>query len=207
MKRSVQKVFAVCGFMGPILFTIVLFILGFFQPGYSHVTQYMSELGAIDAPNAIVMNAAGFSLLGFLIIAFGFGLDSGVNDSENWIIDKIGPTLIIVSGLAFVLVGFFPCDPGCVTSSSVGIIHGKTAFIAQFTLIFATLFFLPRLVKDSRWCDYTIYSLVTFIVALALASVFQFNFFEHLTGMLQRISFGIPLLWVEFIAIKLFRIP
>lgn len=206
MKRGVQRLLAVCGIIGPILFTIVLVILGFFQSGYNHVTQYMSELGAVNAPYAIVMNAAGFCLLGFLIIAFAFGLDSGINAGKSPIIGKIGPTLVAVSGIAFVMTGFFPCDPGCVTVSTVESIHGKVAFIARFALIIAPLLIFQRLVKDRRWHNYHIYSLTIVGVALFLAAVYNFNVFENLNGALQRASFGIPLLWVEIMSIKLLRI-
>ena len=188
MKRSVQRLLAVCGIIGPILFTIVLVILGFFQSGYNHVTQHMSELGAVNAPYAIVMN------------------DNGIHDGKSPIIGKIGPTLVVVSGIEFAMTGFFPCDPGCVTVSTVGSIHGNVAFIARFALIIAPLLIVQRLVKDRRWHNYHIYSLTIVGVALFLAAVYNFNVFENLNGALQRASFGIPLLWVETMSIKLLRI-
>jgi hypothetical membrane protein len=203
MKRSIQRCLAICGIIGPILFTVILITLGFLQPRYNHVTQYISELGAVDAPYALIMNTAGFPLLGLLIIAFAFALDRGVKNGNG---SKIGPILIVISGGGFVLAGIFPCDPGCVTISIIGIIHGYMCFIAQFALIFAPLFMFHRLARDNRWRNYHIYSLTIAGIALFLAILYKLNDFGDLVGVLQRVSFGVPLLWAEIMAIKLLRI-
>jgi len=44
--------------------------LVFLQPGYSIFAQWISELDALEAPHTIIMNVAGFSVLGLLMIAF-----------------------------------------------------------------------------------------------------------------------------------------
>lgn len=67
------RLLAICGIIGPILYTSVLIIVGLLRPGYNHVTQYMSELDEVGGPNAIIMNIAGFTMLGLLMVAFAFG--------------------------------------------------------------------------------------------------------------------------------------
>lgn len=63
---------AVCGISGPVIYAVVVIILGLLRPGYNRVIQVMSELGEVGAPNAIIiMNTVGFPLLGIQIIAFG----------------------------------------------------------------------------------------------------------------------------------------
>ncbi|MFX1520836.1 MAG: DUF998 domain-containing protein [Promethearchaeota archaeon] len=47
-----QKLLALCGIIGPIFYISVVIILGFLWPGYNHVSQLQSELGATGAPNA-----------------------------------------------------------------------------------------------------------------------------------------------------------
>lgn len=83
MKRNTHKFLAFCGVIAPILFTVVLLILGSLQLGYNHATQYISELGANSAPYALIMNTIGFPLLGLLTIAFAFALDQGVNNGNG----------------------------------------------------------------------------------------------------------------------------
>ncbi|NWF86915.1 DUF998 domain-containing protein [Candidatus Bathyarchaeota archaeon] len=80
-------ILAICGIVGPIIYTIVLTVFGFFWPGYNPISQYMSELGAVDAPHAIVMNVLGFQLLGIFMIGFGFGLYRSISKGwglKNW---------------------------------------------------------------------------------------------------------------------------
>ena len=111
-----------------------------------------------------------------------------------------------MSGAALVMTGIFPCDPGCVDVSMVGITHRVFAKIATFTMILAPLPISQRLKKDSRWQGYLAYTLVTVVVALALSAVYGFNIFEPWKGALQRIAMGVPLIWIEVMAIKLLRL-
>jgi len=201
--NNAQKLLAICGIVGPVLYTIVLVTLGLLRPGYNHVTQSMSELGELGGPNAIIMNIAGFILLGLMMIAFAFGLHRGIGEGEG---SKIGPVLVAVSGVALVITGIFPCDPGCVDVSIVGSTHSVFAVIAAFALTFAPLAIFQTLKKDNRWHSYLAYSLVTTVVALVLSAVYGFNVSEQWKGLLQRISMGVPLLCVEAAAIVIFRL-
>ena len=200
---SSQRVLAICGIIGPILYTIVVIVLGLLRPGYSHVAQSMSELGEVGAPNAIIMNTAGFPLLGLLMIAFAFGLHRGISQGKG---SKIGPALIALSGATLVMTGIFHCDPGCVDVSMVGITHSVFAMISAFAMMLAPLALCPRLYRDRLWQGYLYYSLATVIVAGLISAVYGFNVFEPWNGALQRASMGVALLWMEVMAIRLLRV-
>ena len=75
-----KKLLALCGIAGPIIFALVVLILASLTPGYSHVADYMSELGATGAPYALFMNTLGFFLLGIMMIAFALGLHHGIKE-------------------------------------------------------------------------------------------------------------------------------
>jgi hypothetical membrane protein len=200
---SALSLLAICGITGPILDSIIVITLGLFRPNYNHVTQIMSELGEVGAPNALIMNTAGFILLGLLMISFAFGLHRGISEGEG---SKIGPALVAASGSWLVLLGLFPCDPGCANESFVGITHEVFAIMHAFTMIFAPLAIAQRLKKDNRWQGYLYYSLATGVLGAVLASLYGFNVFEPWKGALQRVLMGVPLLWVEVMAIKLLRL-
>lgn len=206
MKSIIHKFFTSCGIIGPIFFTFILLILGHLQGNYNHIEQYMSELGAIDAPNTIIMNIAGFALLGLFIILFAIGFNNLINLKNNLIIGKIGIMLIISSGVAFIMVGIFPCDPMCVNISLVGIIHGRFAFIALYTLVFAPFFIFYYLREVQQWKNLSIFSLIIGVLSLLSSSIYNLNIFENLTGLLQRLSYGIPLLWIVLISIRIISI-
>jgi hypothetical membrane protein len=192
-----------CGILGPIIYTMVLLNLGFFTSDYNHITQYMSELGAVDAPNALMMNVLGFMVLGCLLILFSIALDQGISEGPA---GRLGPLLVFISGLAMILVGFFPCDPGCKNVSMIGLIHGNIAFIAQFALVGAPLFLLFRLDEDDRWSRYVLFSFIVVIIGAMLGVLFRLNVLEEWVGLMQRLSFGVLFVWVEVMAIKVFRL-
>jgi len=201
--NSSLKWCAICGVIGPIAFAIVVIASGLLQPAYNHVTQYVSELGARGAPNAMIMNVAGFSLLGMFIIAFAFGLHLGVNEGKG---SKIGPVLLAVSGAGFVAVGLFPLDPSGVNVSFTGLMHVVSARITWIGLILALLFIAQRFKNDPEWKDYRLYTLATVLVALVLAVMLDFIGIEGWMGALQRLFLGVRLLWIEIVAIKLLRL-
>jgi len=198
-----DRILAICGIVGPIIYAIVLTVLGSIWPGYNPISQYMSELGAVDAPHGIVMNVLGFQLLGIFMIGFGFGLYRGI--SKGWD-SKLGVALIIIAGVDMVMVGFFPCDPGCVNVSSTGIGHAVTATIASIATTFGMLLVSLRLRKDSRWRSYWVFTLAIAVVATFLSPLPMFPIFSPWAGLLQRLGLGLALFWMEVMSIKLLRL-
>ena len=206
MKKNYQKLFNLCGIIGPILISITIIILGFYQSGYNHISQYISELGARNAPNADIMNIFGFTLLGLLLIGFAYSLNLSIKNNKNSKIEYLTPIFLFIAGLMFILIAFFPCDPDCINLSTVGIIHGHISNIALFSLIFSPLFVLSRFKTNSRWKKFRIYSIVTIILGLVFSIIYKSYIFDNMTGLFQRISFGIPLFWVEIFALKRYRL-
>jgi len=207
-QASTQRLLAICGIIAPILYAIVVIILGLLRPGYDHIAQSMSQLGEVGGPDAIIMNTAGFALLGALMIAFAFGLHRGISEGKGL---KIGPALVALSGAALVMAGIFPCDPAGVDISMVGITHYVFVTISAFAMILAPLALSPRLRRDRLWQSYVAYSLITVVVvgaisALFIITVYGFNVFEPWKGVLQRVSMVVPLLWMEVMAIRLLRL-
>jgi len=202
MRTKTLHILALGGIAGPVLFTLVLLVLGLLAVPYNHVTQYMSEFGAAGAPFALAMNLVGFIALGCCIILSAFGLHQGINKGNG---SKGGPVLLVFSGIGFIMTGIFPCDPNCITVSLIGTLHGYAALLAQMALILAVLPFSFRGKIVKGWGNYTRFSLAMFLLSLFLAVLYKSFLFEDYTGLLQRLSFGMPLLWLEIIMIHLFR--
>lgn len=197
----ILSVLAFCGIIGPIIYAIVLIILGLLRPGYSHITQSMSELGEVGGPNAFIMNTIGFPLLGLLLVAFAFGLHRGISEGKGSI---LGPSLVVLSGVGLVGSGIFPCDQGCVDVTIISKIHSISATIAAFAMIFAAFAISYRVRNDHLWEDYHLYSLLTGVVTAIVASAYMV--FEPWLGVFQRLSMGLSLLWIAVIAIQLLRL-
>ncbi|MDD2777281.1 MAG: DUF998 domain-containing protein [Methanocellales archaeon] len=199
--KRVQRMLAICGIVGPILYTIVLIAIGLLRPGYNHLKQFMSELGEVGGPNAIIMNTIGFMLLGVLMIAFSLGLHRGIKEGS-----KIGPALIAISGVGWITVGLFHVDPNTVNASLKAMLHVIGAMLVGLGFSTAPFAIARRSRKDHRWVSYRPYSLATGLLTAILGLVFIFGGIEGWMGALQRMVIGVPLLWIEVMAIRLLRL-
>ena len=163
----------------------------------------MSELGAINAPYSIINNIV-LAIVGILITLFSYVLYHEVYEKKT-ISMIIGISLIILSGLSFFLIGFFPCDPDCINFSTIGIIHSHLSNTAQLPLIIAPLFLLSTFKGINKWKNVYVFSILTALLGFVFFLIYKSYFFEDYTGLWQRISFGIPLLWIEIIGIKTYK--
>lgn len=194
---------ALCGIIGPIIYSIVVIIIGHLRPSYDHITQHMSVLGESGGPNAIVMNIAGLALLGILMIAFSFSLHLGIKKSKY---SKFGSILIAVAGAALMGSAFFPCDPRCVNISFTGKMHDVFGTIPAIAIILALLLISNAMKLDIRWQNYRAYTSVTSILTIFCSFLLIFAVFEDWSGLVQRFGMGIPLLWMMVITIRLFSL-
>lgn len=200
---NTQRLLAICGIIGPVSYVIVLITLGSLEPGYSHVTQTISKLGAAGARYPLIMNTAGLGLLGLMMVALASGLDRGIRDGKG---SKIGPGLVAVSGAAVVMLGIFHSEPGAEDPTAVGTTHSVFVLIGGFALLLAPLAISPRLRRDERWQSYVAYSLGIVVVAIVVSILYSVNVFESWKGVVQRIATAVLLIWLEVMAIKLLRV-
>jgi len=189
-----ERLFALSGVIGPILFTGVVIIVGLLRPGYSHVSQTISELGEVGAPYATIQDA-NFVVFGLLVIAFAYGLHKGIGDGKG---SKIGPILVAMFG-GFPGLGsaIFPLP------SPLHLPVGATGF---FTIMIAPLMISRRLKQDSRWQGYRLYSLATGVTAVILFLVLLTGQGGPWSGALQRIFLAPLFIWIEVMAIHLLRL-
>ena len=204
IKNAVSRRFlALCGLAGPIVYVTVVAVLGHLYPGYSHLSQTMSELGAADAPHALVMNIAGIALLGVMIMAFAAALHQGSSQRGR---TTFGTVLIAASGASLVMTAVFPCDTGGEITLA-GQLHGVFAAVGSVCMVVGMLITALILYEDSRWRSYAVLSVAIALLASALAVFYGLDIIEGWKGALQRISMGVALLWVVVVAVRLLRLP
>ncbi len=106
-----MKLLAWFGLTAPVIRLSLILVIGFLQPGYSQTRDYISELGALDAPYAWLMNSLGTIFVGFLLVGFSVALWKTFRPG---FLILIGSMMLGIAGVAFLGVGVFPCDAGCV---------------------------------------------------------------------------------------------
>ena len=193
-----------CGIAAPAVFVLLVIIAGAYHPGYSHVTQAISELGGVAAQNPLIQNV-NFFIFGVLLVAFALGLHRYLEGARR---SALGAALVAAFGLVSVAHAFLPCDVGCEFVSAVGSAHNITG-LAGFLSVIAGVFLISRIFAiDPNWKSYRGYSVMTAVVGLAslvlwiaLAKAARI---EIMNGSLQRLFAGTILLWIEVIAVRLF---
>lgn len=125
---SLSLVLAAVAAVTPLLYIGLTLVLGATWPGYDPVRDTQSELGALDAPLAPVMNVAGFMGLGVAILCFAGAY--ALTLKGGWM-RWAAVVLLAIAGIGMVVVGFFPCDPGCVDVTTGGRLHGASSSRAR----------------------------------------------------------------------------
>jgi hypothetical protein len=118
---------------------------GSIKPGYSHLSNYVSELNATGTPWATTLSFAGFLPLALLLAAFLYTAEPLVRVQGP---SRLGYLLLWSQSLAFLGVVVAPCDPGCpVVGSPTQAIHNLLGIVTYFGagLAFALLSFAPGL--------------------------------------------------------------
>lgn len=85
------------------------------EPGYSHVTQLISELGAVGAANPSLVAVAGFAPIGVLVLGFlAFASELFPSSRQS----TAGVACLGTVGASYLVSALFPCDTGCPSSGS-----------------------------------------------------------------------------------------
>ncbi|EAR09860.1 DUF998 domain-containing protein [Reinekea blandensis] len=140
---------------------IAILLAGAAYPGYSHLTQFMSELGATGAPHGIYVNMAGFLVaellvLGFVVLAFG--------RLQGAVLLRASVLMIAVYALLIIVASFFTCDFQCRPESPTlsHSTHMASAALAYLSALFAVLLAaLSPSQHSSR--AFRLYSLLTWL--------------------------------------------
>lgn len=110
-----------CGVLSLLVLAAATIAGGMAYPGYDHLTQYISELGATGAPTSAGVSLA-FIVSGALLTAFWL-LSAGLFPRS--LLSVIGFGLSALNGVGLVLGGVFRCDFECSTAdlSPAALLH------------------------------------------------------------------------------------
>jgi hypothetical membrane protein len=193
------KRFALCGMLAPIVFALALAVFSLMSPGYSNLTNAVSELGVTGAPYALAWNAIGFVLVGALTIAYGWGLRLDMRPVSG---STIVPLLVAISGLGFAGLGSFYAEAGFQPSLRTTL-HFVMVSVCFLAFILVAFIFPAKMKRNDYWKKWALFSVVMGILAVA-------SFFIPKTvplGLSQRIGMGANFLWLFVTSLALFRKP
>jgi hypothetical membrane protein len=196
-RKSLLLAFPVFSFLW---FASTIFIAGHFYTDYSHITQFISELGATGSPYGTYVNYLGFIptelfILGFVFISYPILPRTKPN--------TIGLIFIAIYGVTLGIAAFFPCDFECkpdVPSMSHNI-HMASAFPGYFCGIIA-IFCIS---SDSKlWSKSQMFKFTGYVAAtLALLAFLNLDPNSKTVGLNQRALELIMYSWLIFLGYSL----
>lgn len=194
----------------PILDVAAVAVLGELQPNYSHVRQFISELGETGRRFAAVANLW-FVLVSTMLGGFAIALLKGTPQSRA---STIGALLFGAWTATGIIGGFFPCDAGCAGDTLSGAIHVILGEIGAVCILPVPTLIWLGVGGDPRWRRYGRFTLA--VQALALASFLLLGavyfglspldrLLESSIGLLQRFSLGVYYAWTAVVGLKIAR--
>lgn len=194
---------ALVGIVGPVVWWLLILLNGALTPGYSHLGDFISTLGAIDAPYASIQQL-NFAVFGGSILALSLGIHYWFDAGRRV---RVGTVLLGTFGVGVVLAGVFPEDPAA-PESTVNFLHNLVSTVAFVSGIVGVSLATRRIRNDDRWPSYPYELLWTVSVLLVTFVVFMYSVFTEsaVVGFTQRAFIGVLSLWVVMQSYRLYRI-
>jgi len=168
-------------------------------PGYSHVSEAMSRLGTSIMPHPEIMNT-GMMVYGLMVILFVLGLHRLFSRLRGASAFRYCLSLF---GFGIVLAGIFPMDLSEAGSTSLeGILHASFTGLAYASLMLGVLLFARTVSRLKAWRRFSWATIGVVVLSGVIACLFFFGNFDAFSGLLQRLLFGVPALWLVGMGVR-----
>lgn len=201
-----RRVFYLLGLFAPILFVFTAILGGALRPGYSHMTDTVSELFSPGSPNRLLLTIL-YILFAVFLSLFGFGLLQFVQNSGKH--KRIGVwaayIFILVGVLNILTATVFPQDswgsPPTFPGEMHKIVSGIISLISILYILLFGIWFRRAGITKIFW----VYSLATIAGAFLSAGWFAASVGSPIMGITERVAILIGFQWtfsLSILAIK-----
>ena len=203
-KVYLHRILSICGILAPPTIVTIIAVAGLLIPGYDQLTESISSLSGQDSPRPEIMTV-GFIVYGALIIGFSYGLylrlPRGIKARIIWL-------TLTLYGIGMILASVFQDSPGMASdiTNTEGTIHNITITTAFFSLLIGMWLFARSVYKKPSWFGFTWFTIISAVLGLTMSIIFLVQSHITYSGLLQRIFYIIPLIWIEMVSIWLLRL-
>jgi hypothetical protein len=199
-----QRILLLCGVIAPIFFILIALLGGALRPGYSHMSETVSELFAPGSPNKLLLDIL-HSIFALLLIFFGFGILGYVRQHKHTNTQgRTGAWLYIAMGfVSLASAVYFPIDAWGSPPTSRGqihmILHGIISLLTLTSMLFIGSWFYHA--EQAR--NFRTHSYITVAMALLGAAWFIMSYGGPHMGLVERITALIGFQWIITLALRI----
>lgn len=208
--RRLQNLFLSCGILASLLYVGTDTLAGMLYAGYNFTDQAISELLAIDSPTSGLVVPL-FTLYDLLLVAFALGV--WLSAGRNRVLRIMAGLIVGNAAIGLMLWNIFPMHMRGVEATFTDTMHIILAGVGVIFILLAVVF--GSFAFGKRFRFYSIGTILMFcapsvLVFLLLSLSFpQFPgetvVIPPMTGVSERISTYVALLWQVVLAIILLR--
>ena len=200
-----RRFLVICGVIAPLLFVFTAILGGAIRPGYSHLSDTVSELFSPGSPNKPLLDAL-HTVFALLLVLFGIGVLKFVQQSKQPTrLGIIGAFLFIVMGLFSVTTAtIFPQDAWGAPPTFAGEMHillsGVVGLLSLLSICLMGIWFN----QANIFPGFGTYSFITIGAVVLSTGFFVANVGSPIMGLTERITILIGLLWTFILALWMF---
>jgi hypothetical protein len=200
-----RRFLSMCGLIAPVLFVFMTILGGAMRPGYSHLSDTVSELFSPGSPNKLLLDTL-HTIYAFLLVLFGIGVLQLVQESvRSRMIGVVGASAFIAMGLGSVLSAtLFPQDAWGSAPTFAGqmhqIVHGGISLLSILYMMLIGIW-MNRAEGLRR---FRTYSFLTVGAVVLSAGFFVASLGSPIMGLAERISGLIGFQWTFVLALWMY---
>jgi hypothetical protein len=206
LNRTSLRLLSLCGVIAPVLFAFVAVLGGALRPGYSHLSETVSELLSPGAPNKPLLDAL-YTLYAVLMTMFGIGMLWLVRQREqSTMVGTIGASLFVAMGLVSATTAtIFPQDAWGSPPTFAGEMHKTLSAVVGLLSILSMLLIGIWSNRAGFWSRFGIYSFATIGASVLAAGFFVTEVGRPMMGLAERVSILVGFQWTFTLGLLMFR--
>ncbi len=195
-----SNVFWYAGLSAVCVYLLAVVLGGILYPGYSHISQDVSQLTSTQSPIRGLMNPI-FLIYNLLLVVFGVG----IYGFEKNRLSKLGAVSMIFVGILGAVLWVFPINTRGTEMTFVGAGHIVLVSIISLLTVASDFLFWRAFANSHRQLAWI--SLVAGVLFLLTGPFAAFTVMSPYAGFFERLPIGVFLLWivgfcVSMIAVK-----
>jgi hypothetical protein len=196
-----NKVIYLSGAFAALLYAVTVILGGLIRPGYSHISQAISELIEAGAADKRFLDPL-FILYNVLTGVFGSVLTSKGIKEKNRAFIASGAAFLVEAISGVIMTLFYPMDPRGAAPTFAGKMHLIIAGIMSLFTMVAVGCAAAGFRENGKMRIYSIISLAVIFISGATAA-WGAATANPLLGIFERVTIGAYLQWMLVISVKL----